>query len=204
MDRTIKMIESINATFGRYLGWIILIVSLLVGYDTVMRYLFSSPSEWVQEISLYGFAVFAMMGSGYVQLRKSHIRTDVISGQLNLKHLLLCSLRRLRHRHAGCGVGYLLDGADAKPETGGHPDVAVVALFACHSHRYRFGTCTDVRGSGQRHQASFHEKRPSWITIRKKKGKHHPWNPGMYPLRFGARWRCSYSLGCPLHLPWGV
>ena len=83
MDRTIKMIESINATFGRYLGWIILIVSLLVGYDTVMRYLFSSPSEWVQEISLYGFAVFAMMGSGYVQLRKSHIRTDVISGQLN-------------------------------------------------------------------------------------------------------------------------
>jgi TRAP-type C4-dicarboxylate transport system permease small subunit len=77
------MIESINATLGRYLGWIILIVSLLVGYDTVMRYLFSSPSEWVQEISLYGFAVFALMGSGYVQLRKSHIRTDVISCQLN-------------------------------------------------------------------------------------------------------------------------
>lgn len=86
MDRTIKMIESINATLGRYLGWVILIISLFVGYDTVMRYVFNSPSEWVQEISVYGFALFALLGSGYVQLCKSHIRTDVISGQLNPRY----------------------------------------------------------------------------------------------------------------------
>ncbi len=83
MDKAIGMIESINSTLGRYLGWIILIVSVFVGYDTVMRYAFNSPNEWVQEISVYGFGIFALLGSGYVQLCKSHIRTDVISGQLN-------------------------------------------------------------------------------------------------------------------------
>jgi TRAP-type C4-dicarboxylate transport system permease small subunit len=83
MDRAVKMIESINARLGRYVGWIILIISVLVGYDTVMRYVFNNPSEWVQEISIYGFAAFALLGSGYVQLRKSHIRTDVIFDRLN-------------------------------------------------------------------------------------------------------------------------
>lgn len=82
MDRAIKIIESINATLGRSLGWIILIISVLIGYDAVMRYVFSSPSEWVSESSVYGFAVFSLLGSGYVQLCKSHIRTDVISSQL--------------------------------------------------------------------------------------------------------------------------
>jgi TRAP-type C4-dicarboxylate transport system permease small subunit len=77
------MIESVNAMFGRYLGWIIIIISFLVGYDTFMRYIFSSPSEWVQESSVYGFAIFALLGSGYVQLCKNHIRTDVISSQLS-------------------------------------------------------------------------------------------------------------------------
>jgi TRAP-type C4-dicarboxylate transport system permease small subunit len=85
IDRTVKSLELINSMLGRYIGWIILVISLFVGYDTVMRYVFNSPNEWVQEISVYGFGFFVLLGGGYVQLCKSHIRTDVISANLSPK-----------------------------------------------------------------------------------------------------------------------
>jgi TRAP-type C4-dicarboxylate transport system permease small subunit len=77
------MIESTNRLLGHHLGWIILIISVLIGYDTIMRYFFKHPNEWVQEAALYGFGIFALLGSGYVQLCKSHIRTDVLSARLS-------------------------------------------------------------------------------------------------------------------------
>jgi TRAP-type C4-dicarboxylate transport system permease small subunit len=83
IKKFIGMIEFINHHLGRYLGWVILMISILIGYDTIMRYFFKSPNEWVQEAALYGFGIFALLGSGYVQWCKSHIRTDVFSARLS-------------------------------------------------------------------------------------------------------------------------
>ena len=80
IKKVIWVIETTNTAIGSWGGWIILLISFLIVVDVTMRYLkVVSGSAWISGFCSYAFGIVILLGGGYVQLRKAHIKTDVIS-----------------------------------------------------------------------------------------------------------------------------
>jgi len=74
----IGYIEKINEWVGKISSWSVFILTLVVGYDVVMRYIFSDPTEWAYDISYMLYSFYFLMGAGYTQLEKGHVRVDLL------------------------------------------------------------------------------------------------------------------------------
>ena len=53
--------------------------------DVILRYVFNSPTTWISEISSFLMVVMVMMGLGYVQKKKAHIRVNLFLPKLSKK-----------------------------------------------------------------------------------------------------------------------
>lgn len=73
----IRYIEKTNEYIGKFSSWSVFILTLVVGYDVVMRYFFSAPTEWAYDISYMLYSFYFLMGAGYTQLAKGHVRVDL-------------------------------------------------------------------------------------------------------------------------------
>lgn len=49
------------------------IMTILVVYQVVTRYVFQSPSSWSESVVTYGFIWLAMLGGAYVFGKRDHI-----------------------------------------------------------------------------------------------------------------------------------
>ena len=56
---------------------LILIVALMVCYDTSMRYFFNAPTEWVMSLSMLAFSWFPFLSAAYAIKTDRHIACDV-------------------------------------------------------------------------------------------------------------------------------
>lgn len=66
-------IETVSELFGRIAGWMFFAVGLFVAYEVFMRYVLTSPTVWVDEISRI-FQVWATFGAtAYVLRHRKHI-----------------------------------------------------------------------------------------------------------------------------------
>jgi len=82
--RTIAMTAHLSYTLDRiskYAGFIaaflVVVLSLLVAYDAVMRYLFSAGSIALQEVEWHLFDVIFLLGLTYALKHDKHVRVDI-------------------------------------------------------------------------------------------------------------------------------
>lgn len=73
-----KVIDIISEYSGIVMGWIILSVAFINGYEIIMRKIFNNPTIWVQDVSIYILIWFAFVAAGYTWKEKKHIRVDVL------------------------------------------------------------------------------------------------------------------------------
>lgn len=59
-------------------AWLVLAMTLLIGYDVTMRYVFHSGSVALQELEWHLFAVVFLIGAAYTLKHDEHVRVDVI------------------------------------------------------------------------------------------------------------------------------
>jgi len=71
-------IDSLSTWVGKAFAWCILILSISVTYDVVMRYLFDNPTEWAFDISYTMYGTLFMMAGAYTLSRGGHVRGDVV------------------------------------------------------------------------------------------------------------------------------
>ena len=82
VDRTIKIIDSINDNVGKVCSWAVVFLTLIVVYEVVMRRFLSSPTVWVFEISKQVFGFYCMIVTGYTLLYNSHVEINIFSDKL--------------------------------------------------------------------------------------------------------------------------
>lgn len=75
--RSFHFLESLIRWVGYLAGASLLLLIVLVIYDTVMRYLFQSGSIALQELEWHLFDVVIMLGIAYTLQRASHVRVDI-------------------------------------------------------------------------------------------------------------------------------
>jgi TRAP-type mannitol/chloroaromatic compound transport system permease small subunit len=78
VSRIAIVIEVLSEWSGRIVAWLVLAMTLLIGYDVTMRYIFHSGSVALQELEWHFFAVIFLMGAAYTAKHDEHVRVDVI------------------------------------------------------------------------------------------------------------------------------
>ena len=70
-------LDRISKYAGYFAALLVIVLSLLVAYDAVMRYLFSSGSIALQEIEWHLFDVIFLLGLTYALKHDKHVRVDI-------------------------------------------------------------------------------------------------------------------------------
>lgn len=75
------LIDRINASIGRTVTWLILIMVIISSGNAVVRYAFNNSSNAWLEVQWYLFSAVFLLCSGYTLLKNEHIRIDVVVGR---------------------------------------------------------------------------------------------------------------------------
>jgi len=77
MTKIIRVIDTISEWSGKIVCWLVLIFTIVLGYEIVMRYAFNAPTKWAFDISYMLGGSYFWLGEGYTLLKKKHVRIDI-------------------------------------------------------------------------------------------------------------------------------
>ena len=78
MNRLLFSIDRISAFTGKAAAWAIALLTLVVAYDVVARYVFNRPTQWGFDVTYMLYAVLFMLAGAYTLSRNGHVRGDVL------------------------------------------------------------------------------------------------------------------------------
>ena len=93
MKRMIQIADAIDRfqhRFGSLLYWLVLIMVLVGGYNTIVRYLdksmgMSLSSNMYLELQWYVFSLIFLLGAAYTLRHDEHVRVDILYSRLGVK-----------------------------------------------------------------------------------------------------------------------
>ncbi len=74
----LKNIDRFNRWVGKCAAFLILPLLFVSMYEVIARYVFNSPTLWAGQVISILFVVLVVPGGGYVLLKGSHVRMDVL------------------------------------------------------------------------------------------------------------------------------
>jgi TRAP-type mannitol/chloroaromatic compound transport system permease small subunit len=78
MRRYIMIADGLSAWFGKVFSWSIVLMTLAVSYEVLVRYFFRAPTPWAFDISYMLYGTLFMMAGAYTLSRDGHVRGDFI------------------------------------------------------------------------------------------------------------------------------
>ena len=83
LDKILKGIDLINVKVGSFSKWLIVILTFILVYEVILRYVFNAPTIWAFDFSYMLGGSFFTLGMGYTLLKNAHVRIDIISSRLS-------------------------------------------------------------------------------------------------------------------------
>ncbi|RPJ11591.1 MAG: TRAP transporter small permease subunit [Deltaproteobacteria bacterium] len=77
MSQFIKAVDTLSEWSGRVVCWLVFVLTLMFGYEIVMRYVFRAPTRWAFDMSYMIGGSFFMLGQAYTLFHKGHVRIDM-------------------------------------------------------------------------------------------------------------------------------
>lgn len=81
----VRAIEGAGEGTGRAASYLILVLSLVVGYDVVMRVFFDRPTVWAQEMSAMLFGTFIILGGAATARTEGHVNMDILYNRFSVR-----------------------------------------------------------------------------------------------------------------------
>ncbi len=82
MLRLAIIIDNINEWIGRIFSWIIVVLTLLVVLEVILRRFFGAPTIWNFEVTKQLYGLHFMILAGFALLHNSHVSIDIIESKL--------------------------------------------------------------------------------------------------------------------------
>lgn len=76
--RKITIVDTITLYMASVLMFVVALIMLIMFYEVVMRYVFSKPTLWVEEMSRWLGGVIFLLAGLYAMQQRSHIRVVII------------------------------------------------------------------------------------------------------------------------------
>ena len=77
IKQMIKLIDNISEFFGKLSAWLFFFIGLIVTYEVATRYIFNSPTIWVDEVSSVTQIWAAYIGLAFALKHKDMIVIDI-------------------------------------------------------------------------------------------------------------------------------
>ncbi|MCX7340553.1 MAG: TRAP transporter small permease subunit [Hyphomicrobiales bacterium] len=74
-------VDAISTFIGKAGSWSILVLTLAMSYEVIMRYLFRAPTAWAFDMSYILYGVLFMLAGPYALARNAHVRGDFLYRQ---------------------------------------------------------------------------------------------------------------------------
>lgn len=87
-----RCVDSINDWVGKFLYPAMLLMSILILWEVLMRYVFNSPTLWVSEATQFLFVICSLLAGGHIERENSHINVDILLSHLSPKRRTLAKL----------------------------------------------------------------------------------------------------------------
>lgn len=78
MKKYLFMIDRISAWSGKAVAWGVVLLTLIVCYDVVARYIFNAPTQWGFDVAYILFGTGFMIAGAYTLSRNGHVRADLM------------------------------------------------------------------------------------------------------------------------------
>jgi TRAP-type mannitol/chloroaromatic compound transport system permease small subunit len=92
MTKIIRVIDTISEWSGKIVCWLVLIFTIVLGYEIVMRYVFNAPTKWAFDISYMLGGTYFWLGGGYTLLKKKHVRIDIFYRTFSIRKQALVDI----------------------------------------------------------------------------------------------------------------
>jgi len=76
--RILNYIDNLSEWSGRVIMWLPILLTVVVSYDVIARYFFSSPTSWAFEVSWMLFSLHFMWGLAYTHRHHKNVRVDIL------------------------------------------------------------------------------------------------------------------------------
>jgi len=88
----LRLIDLTTEWFGKFAGWLVIILIGVVFWEVISRYLFNAPTIWAFEMSCFLYASSFLLGMGYTLQNKKHVSIETFSNYLSPRKqaLLTC------------------------------------------------------------------------------------------------------------------
>jgi len=78
MKKVLIIIDSLNLWIGKSFAWLILVLTLGISYEVLVRYVFRAPTTWAFDFSYINYGALFLMAGAYTLSRNGHVRADVL------------------------------------------------------------------------------------------------------------------------------
>jgi len=78
MQRLLLGIDRLSTLVGQGFAWCILLLTGVVVYEVVVRYVFRAPTTWGYDVSYMLYGTLFMMAGAYALARNGHVRGDFL------------------------------------------------------------------------------------------------------------------------------
>jgi TRAP-type mannitol/chloroaromatic compound transport system permease small subunit len=85
MRIVLKIIDTLSEYNGRIFLWLVVALIGVLSFETISRYVFNSPTNWVYETSYMIGGALAVMAWSYTHKHRGHIRVDLVYTHLPLR-----------------------------------------------------------------------------------------------------------------------
>jgi len=85
MSKLFLAIERLTRFFARIAGALVLVLSLLIVYQAINRYIFNDSSVMLQEIQWHIFDILFLLGLSYTLQTNKHVRVDIFYANFSPK-----------------------------------------------------------------------------------------------------------------------
>jgi TRAP-type mannitol/chloroaromatic compound transport system permease small subunit len=78
MTKFLFFIDSLSTWVGKAFAWLILLLTLGVSYEVMVRYVFRAPTTWAFDVSYIAYGAMFLMAGAYTLVRNQHVRADML------------------------------------------------------------------------------------------------------------------------------
>jgi len=78
MKNFLFFIDSLSTWTGKAFAWLIMVLTLGVSYEVLVRYAFRAPTTWAFDFCYINYGAMFLMAGAYTLSRGGHVRADVV------------------------------------------------------------------------------------------------------------------------------
>jgi TRAP-type mannitol/chloroaromatic compound transport system permease small subunit len=82
VQKIFLMVDRVSTWIGHFFSWLVVALTLMIGYEVFSRYVMNNPHPWVFDAMIMMYGTMFMMAGAYTLSKNGHVRGDILYGFL--------------------------------------------------------------------------------------------------------------------------